>query len=254
MLAWGWDIMTKPLLGGLLALLLVIGPLAPAAMADVNGVAAFDGWLRVGDGFNGECSKNNYPDVRGPGLVLLPVFQQDVRMWRFDATFEFVGASHAARPAGLYSGLLWACGWMDGPLPGLTGPACLAGTAYHGRGGAYAYNALSSDDFALKLFDVSWQLTAGAVVPLLANYQVYDGSGPAKNEKAGGSFYALMHASPVEMPEGCLFYEAMDHIILGAAAFVHDNRDNRMADPPPPMNKMCANQDDTACPQPGPGK
>lgn len=246
--------MKKRMLGSLLAAMFVVGLMAPAAFAEVDGVAVFTGTANVGKSFNPACTKLA-GTATGIGLPLVPAPNQDVHTWDLTgAQFDFVGKTRGG--VGQYHGGFHVCGWMDGPLPGLIGASCLSTKGYHGRGQATGTNVNPpGDQFKIKLYNVGWKLAVGAILPVTGNYQMYEADGVTKKTtKTTGSIYALVGAAPVNVPDDCLNQPAQNFTIAGAALLAQDGVDHGKAQPPAPMRKKCADGMPNSCPDPGPGK
>lgn len=245
--------MRSRLIGGMLAAMLLVGLLAPAAYADATGVAAFLGTAAVGDDFAPDCTKTAGTPV-GKGLGSDPLAQKN-NTWTLDAPFDYIGTSWSD-PDGidLYSGIFHVCGWMTAPLnlkPPL-GATCGSTKGMHGRGNAFA--TAGSKVLSLKLYDIGWKLAVGPILPVTGSYQEYAPTGVKKPKF--GNIVALVGAAPTDdNPTGCLDNTQTTFSIAGVAALVNGahfpggNPDKGKYD-----TKKCSGEPGEICPAPGPGK
>lgn len=243
--------MKKRLLGSLLAALFVMSLMAPAALAEVNGVAVFQGVADVGNDFADGCDKDG-GTATGVGIGLLP---SGTHTWSLETSFDFAGTGQDG--AGVYRGLFEVCGWMDDTVDQVGGAACATTKGYYGRGYAHAANVLDpADDFGLKIYNIGWKAAAGAVLTITGNYQVLqDPADPhgAKKTKQEGTILAVVTAAPTDPPEElpCVLTTAEDFTVVGEAELVQDGGTL----PEKAAGKPCATKDDspnTIC-APGPG-
>lgn len=208
--------MKKRILGGLLAALFIVGLMAPAASASVNGVAVFEGVADVGTNFSPPCTKDG-GTASGTGLEVVP--SSAPHTWSLSAPFNFVGSSQNATP-GLYTGDFDVCGWMAGPLgQNIVGASCTTTKGYGGQGLATA------GPIKIKLFNIGWKAAVGSLLIVNGNYQEYASNGTKKAKF--GTILAVVGASPLAVPPAvppvpCLpGSPAEEFTIVGAAVLLN---------------------------------
>lgn len=213
--------MKKRLLGGLLAAMLLVGVMAPAANAGVIGVAAFTGTAAVGQNFNGDCNKTNPAAPQGKGLGIDPTEMKN-SVFRLVTDFTFVGADLNEGVGGVYQGTFNVCGWLTAPLnlkPPL-GASCISTKGHHGVGEAHANSLVPPGaDIDFKLFNIGWKASAGPIIPVTGNYQQYDENNVKKNKL--GNVVALVTVGPdpadPTFPIGCLSNQQSLFLTSGVA-------------------------------------
>jgi len=198
--------MKKKLLGGLLAAMLLVGVMAPAAFADVEGAGVFDGTAKVGKWFraNAPCTKDGIGEPEGPGLYF-PVIQtvkerRAEGVWRFGTTLAMVGSYDPASTDddGVFTGVFNVCGRLESMVDASgqeVGAACGPSKGFEGKGYAEGVDEDGVVQFRLKLFDIGWKAVVGGVIPVTGSYQEYTDSTRAVKGKKG-SVYAIVNAAP----------------------------------------------------------
>jgi len=250
--------MKKRILGGLLAAMVVLGVLAPAASADVNGVAAFLGTAQVGDSFSETCTKKDSA-VTGKGLGL-PVdpnaptngLTHKNNTWRLETSFTFAGLTQDG--GDVYDGIFHACGYLGAPLnqKPIVGATCVSTKGQHGIGQADARGLVdTTKELHVKLYNISWKAALGGTLLITGNYQELDHS-KAKKDKHG-ILYAIVQAQPDDSnPTGCLTNEQTTFDVEGVAELTNlAFFDKGKYDDGPFGPKKCAGG---PCPAPGPQK
>ena len=227
--------MRKRLFGSFLAALFVVGLLAPAALADVNGVAVFSGTADVGDAFGeGGCNKAG-GEATGQGLFLDPALNSNPHTWDLETTFTYVGTPSGQPDTGTFH----VCGWMQGTVAPL-GASCATTKGYHGVGRA------TGATFDIKLFNVGWKAAAGNVLPVTGNYRVYSSGNTKDVTKLIGNIVATVEVAPTNVPDGCLTAAAEHFTTVGEAVLIQNGQSKAKTDP-----KKCTNEEGTVC---GPGE
>lgn len=198
--------MKKRILGGLLAAMLLLGVLAPAAAASTSGAGAFIGTATVGKWFTtgNPCDKSGDADVAGPGLWL-PGTPQDLArraegVWALSTRFDMVGASQGT--TGAYAGFFDVCGYLESMVDAAgqeVGASCGPSKGFHGKGRARSDDGLLD----IKLYNIGWKAVVGNVIPVYGEYQDYLIGSGQKGKK--GIVYAIVMANPDDAsPTDCV--------------------------------------------------
>lgn len=197
--------MKKRLLGSLLAAMLVLGILAPAASADTIGSGVFGpGTADVGKFFaaNDPCDKSGLASVQGEGLYL-PGTPEDMArrgegVWQLSSTFTFVGQSQFG--SGVSSGTFNVCGRLESMVENEAVPAAEIGASCGPSKGFEGKGLATSDLVHVKLYNVGWKAVAGNVIPVVGNYQDLQDDDATKKNKHG-NLLALVNVAPADENE-----------------------------------------------------
>lgn len=247
--------MKKRLLGGLLAAMVILGVLAPAASAAVDGVAAFVGTAAVGDSFSSTCTKTSSA-VTGKGLGLPvegdpPAVTHKNNVWNLSTDFNFLGKSQHG--ADLFVGGFHACGYLGAPLnlKTVVGATCVSTKGQHGIGEAHAVGTADpTKKLDLKIYNVGWKAALGGTLFITGNYQELTPTGAKKAKH--GILYAVVQAQPDDAnPLGCLDNTQTTFDVEGVAELTNVFFDKGKYDDSPFGPKKCAGG---PCPTPGPRK
>jgi hypothetical protein len=248
--------MKKRILGGLLAAMLILGVLAPAAMADVNGIAFFQGTARVGADFASTCNKTGGVPT-GKGLGTLSITENKNNAWSLAAPFTFVGTTQDG--PGVYEGRFNACGYLTAPLnaPAPVGASCASTKGHHGIGQATAESTEPlGQKLNIKLFDINWKAAIGGTLLISGSYQER-GDNNVKKAKYG-ILYAVVQVAPDQSNLlGCLDKTQTAFTTIGTADLVNTGATHVDKGKPnsglPFGTKECGKSGGT-CPAPGPRK
>lgn len=171
------------------------GLLAAPALASIHIVGALVGEAEVGQWFTSDepCDDQGGGKPQGSGVAPItgmPYSREGT--WHLRTDLFTVGESEGV--PGLYTGSIEICGRLDREPVTHTGPVCGISKGFDGMGRAFVFDQLVGGTVELLLYDFGWKEQAGAILPVIGNFDHLDQFGNPAGDT--GTAIALVAVGP----------------------------------------------------------